>query len=367
MRARRSPLVVVPLLAAGLLLGCRGPRAGNRVGACTHVQSSREVRGTVVCEDAWACVRPPGDRFDRVGLHRLGPCDQRGGPVVLYLPGMHMNGALPFTDPNEDLRVYLAAAGVRTWGIDYRTHTVPATATPEELRALAGWTTDVFVSDVAWAADFIRKGDPGPLYLAGFSYGASLAYRLAARHAPAGLIILDGAHDGARNPEGTGVAIDVAGGRLPYADRQRLLDAVRIDPDSPSPVPGFQTSGEALAEILYTAPSFGGQGGLADTRRDVSDIQVLATLLAGYARWWPHAALGAAPPGPSGTPLRVIAFASTQRGPAWVDRVRASAVAFGGGTAVVRELRGYGHLDILVARTASRDVFGPVIAWLGTN
>jgi len=276
-----------------------------------------------------------------------------------------MNGALPFTDPNDDLRLFLAAAGVRTWSLDYRTHTVPANATPEDLRALAAWDTDVFVADAAWAADFTRKGDPGPFYLAGFSHGAALAYRLAARQAPAGLIILDGAHAGARTPDGTAVAIDVGGGRLPFADRQRLLDAVRLDPESPSPVPGFATAGDALAEILYTAPSFGGQGGLADTRRDVSDIQVLATLLAGYDRWWPRAALGAAPPEPPRTPLRVMAFASTNLGPAWVDRVRASAVAFGGETAVVRELRGYGHLDVLVARGAPRDVFAPVLAWLG--
>jgi len=367
-RSRLAAGLAVALLAAGLGSGCRGPRAANLPGACTHVQAVREVRGTALCEDAWACVRPPGGRFDRIGLHRLAACAAPPGPVVLYLPGMHMNGALPFTEPDDDLRLYLAVAGIRTWGLDYRTHTVPDGATPDDLRALAAWDTDLFVGDAAWAADFIRKGDPGPFYLAGFSHGAALAYRLAARGEPiAGLVILDGAHAGGRPPASNGVAIDVGGGRLPFADREQLLQAVRIDPESPSPVAGYPTAGAALADILYSAPGFGGRGGLADTRRGVSDIQVLATLLAGYDRWWPRAALGAAPPRPPARPLRVLAFASTNMGPAWIERVRSSARAFGGDGAVVRELRGYGHLDVLVGRSAGREVYAPVRSWLAGN
>src|SRR6185369_1397180 len=110
------------------------------------------------------CARPPCGRFDRVGLHRLAPCDAASGPVVLYLPGMHMNGELPIADPRYDLRIYLAAAGVRTWGLDYRTHSVPADAAPGDLDVVGRWTADVFAGDAAWAMGFVRGIDPGPVY-----------------------------------------------------------------------------------------------------------------------------------------------------------------------------------------------------------
>jgi hypothetical protein len=51
-------------------------------------------------------------------------------------------------------------------------------------------------------------------------------------------------------------------------------------------------------------------------------------------------------------------------GPAWVERVRGSAEAYGGAQSVVRPLAGYGHLDVLVGRRAPQDVFEPVRAWL---
>src|SRR5947208_949932 len=102
----------------------------------------------------------------------------------------------------------------------------------------------------------------------------------------------------------------------------------------------------------------------ASTRDGVSDVQLLATLLASYDRWWPRAALAAqAPPRPSRT-LPVLAFASTGLGPEWVKRVHDSAEAWGGASAVVRDLPGYGHLDVLVGRRAAQDVFEPARAWL---
>ena len=107
--------------------------------------------------------------------------------------------------------------------------------------------------------------------------------------------------------------------------------------------------------------SYDTTGGNGD---NVSEIAVLARLLASYDRWWPRAALGGSDPGKPPAPLPVLAFASTQMGPGWVERVRTSATAFGGEPARVRELPRYGHLDILVSRTAARQVFEPVRAWL---
>lgn len=353
-------------LLLAVAVACRSPRPERPAGSCTHVQAVGEVRGTALCEDVWTCTRPPGGKLDRIGLHRLAPCEARPGPVVLYLPGMHMNAELPIRDPEHDVRVFLAMSGMRTWGLDYRTHAVPADASEADLATLRGWTPDVFAGDVAWAAGFVRGADPGPLYVAGFSQGAALAYRLAARERDGvtGLVILDGARS-SPTPGGSGSpAIDVAGGRLPYADRQRLLTAVTADPGQPSPLDGFATAGEALSETLYTAPSFGGQGGLANTRGGVSDPRDLSKLLQRYDRWWPRAMLGgSAPPDPA-RPLPVLAFASTRLGPGWVARVRESAQAFGGPQAMVRELPAYGHLDVLVGGSAAREVFTPALRWL---
>ena len=356
-------------LAAALLvlaaLACRAPRPERPEGSCTHLQAVRELHGAPLCEDVWSCSRPPRGPFDRIGLRRVALCDGGTGPIVLYLPGMHMNAELPLVEPRHDLRLYLAEGGVRAWGLDYRTHAVPPDASPEELRALGGWTVDRFVDDAAWAAAFVRGADRGPLFVAGFSQGAAFAYRLASRRdsSLAGLLILDGALAPGPVAAGGGPAIDVGGSRLPFAERQRLLDQVIADAKGPSPVPGFPTAGAALAHILSTAPSFGGEGGLAAGTR-VSEIPVLATLLRSYDRWWPRAALDGPTPRVPKPPLPVLAFASTNMGPAWVDRVRATARAYGGPEAEVRELAGYGHLDVLVARRATQEVFQPALAWL---
>jgi pimeloyl-ACP methyl ester carboxylesterase len=355
------------LCLALALVACRGPRLERAAATCAHVQTVRELRGTTLCEDVWTCGRPPGGRFDRLGLHRLASCEEATGPVLLYLPGMHMNGELPFTDPRTDLRLHLALAGVRTWGLDYRTHAVPAEATPADLEALEDWTSERFMDDAAWASGFVRAADPGPLFVAGFSHGAGLAYRLAARSPEqlAGLVVLDGAFGAGRSTSTAGVAIDVGGGRLPWVDRQRLLAAVLTSPTGPSPLPGYRTASEALADVLFTAPSFGGAGGLANTRAGVSDIRMLAALLSSYDRWWPRAATEPAATAPESAPrLPILAFASTRLGRPWVERVRASAQACGGQAATVHELRDYGHLDVLVARSAARDVYAPVVAWL---
>ena len=362
MRAAHAAALV--LLAGSL--ACRGPRPEGGAASCTHVEAERQAYGAALCEDVWTCARPPGGPFDRLGLHRLALCENATGPVIVYLPGMHMSGELPISEPRHDLRVYLAAAGVRTWGLDYRTHVVPADASAADLETLSRWTADLFADDVAWAASFVRGQEPGPLHVAGFSQGAALAYRLAAREgqALAGLLILDGAVGGGRAPAGGGPAIDVGGSRLPFAERKQLLSDVIADPRRPSSVPGFANAGAALADVLYTAPSFGGRGGLANTRDGLSDVRLLATLLASYDRWWPRAALDApAPPRPRRT-LPVLAFASTALGAEWVKRVRDSADAYGGPSATVRDLPGYGHLDVLVGRRAANDVFEPARAWL---
>jgi pimeloyl-ACP methyl ester carboxylesterase len=323
--------------------------------------------GGGLCEERYTISRPPGGPYDRIGLDRVARCAGGGAndPVVFYLPGMHMNGTLVRDDALADVRHDLARAGARVWSVDYRTHAVPADASPAALEALAGWTPDVFADDATAAAAFAREHDTGPFFVAGFSYGAGLAYRLAGRGLPMrGLIILDGAPPDGHAPEDGPPAIDVGGHRLPYDVRAQLLAAVLTDPAGPSPVPDFKTAGDALSETIYTVPSFGGKGGLSAAKSGVTDVRALAALLATYDRWWPRAALGGAAVATPAEPPPVLAFASTAMGPAWTARVRSGAQRFAGRRVRVHELRGYGHLDVLIARDAERLVARPIVDFL---
>lgn len=360
---------ILAILAAVALAACGGgarpavERGG--VGSCTRIRAERPVRGQLLCEDVWTCVRPPGGPFDRLGLRRIATCDPSTGPIVMYLPGMHMNGEVPFTAAGNDIRLYLAQSGFRVWAVDYRTHAVPPEATPANLATLATWTADTFADDVAWGMGFVKGAEPGAITLMGFSYGAGLAYRVASRggDSVARLVILDGVAPGATTGGDGPAVIDVGSSRLPYEQRQRLMAAASRGADTPSPVAGYRTAGDALGDVLYSAQSFGGQGGLSNAKSGVSDPQVVATLLGGYDRWWPRAALGGSAVVPA-RQLPVLAFASTQMGDAWVERVRASAKAFGGEGAQVKPLPKYGHLDVLVGTAAVRDVYEPVRQWV---
>jgi pimeloyl-ACP methyl ester carboxylesterase len=370
MTSLRAAATLLLLMTAA---GCGGSKAYVLKGAeaspaaCVRLQGERQVRGETLCEDVFSCFRPPGGVVDRIGLRRLAPCGGGTGPVVLYLPGMHMNGEISNTSANQDLRLYLAQAGIRTWSLDYRTHAVQPNAKEEDLQTLAGWTRERFLEDAEWATTFVRSTDPGPLYLVGFSYGAGLAYGIAARgdQPVMGLVILDGVPGGGGGSaeDGGSSAIDVGGSRLPYDERERLLQAVIRSPGGPSPV-GGGTAGSALADIVYTSPSFGGAGGLSAARNGVTDVRVLARLLDSYDRWWPRAALAGSAPGGPRRKLRVLAIASTNMGPEWVARVKDGARSYGGDKTEFRELPLHGHLDVLVGRLAPSEVYEPTRVFL---
>jgi pimeloyl-ACP methyl ester carboxylesterase len=211
----------------------------------------------------------------------------------------------------------------------------------------------------------VRRVDRGPLVLAGFSFGAGLAYRVAARPgALAGLVILDGAPpDGAPPRARSGPAIDVGSTRLPWAERRRLLAALAREPNGPSTVSGYATAAEALADIVYTSKSFGGRGGLSAARDGVTDPVALARLLSTYDRWWPSAALGGGAVDPTRR-LPVLAFAAGRMGPRWTERVRRGARAWGGEAAAVHELPEYGHVDVLIAKDTDTRVVAPVVRFV---
>ena len=211
---------------------------------------------------------------------------------------------------------------------------------------------------------------PGSALPDGFSYGADIAYGIASRsdQPVAGLIILDGIPGGSgAGAESGGSAIDVGSSRLPYAERERLLRTVVKSPNNPSPVGGYATAGAALADILYTSPSFGGEGGLSNARNGVSDVRVLAQLLDTYDRWWPRAALSAPAPSAPRRKIPVLAFAAENMGPKWTAQVKSGAESFGGDKATVKPLPLHGHLDVLVGRLAPAEVYEPTRRWMLTG
>jgi len=131
------------------------------------------------------------------------------------------------------------------------------------------------------------------------------------------------------------------------------------DPEGPSPLSGFATAGDALVSVVHGARAFGGAGGLSAVKDGATDVRVLAGLLATYDRWWPRAALAGGAVTAVGR-LPVIAFATERMGDAWGRRVRDGAIAFAGDAAVVHDLRGYGHVDVLVGKEVATRVVPPI-------
>jgi hypothetical protein len=134
------------------------------------------VRGVTLCEDAWSCERPPGGPLDRVSLTRLAPCGDLTGPLVLYLPDRHQHGDVRATSAREDLRLYLAQAGLRAWALGYRTHTRTLGSLPGATAPAMNWDFDTFADDVEWTMRFIRGTEASRgIWVAGVGDGATFA------------------------------------------------------------------------------------------------------------------------------------------------------------------------------------------------
>ena len=385
--AARLPLAGTCLAAVVVLGACTpaphrpsasAPSPPTLAAAWRSTSVARPLPGlTDLCEDRWESARPPGRPHDRIGLRRLALCPPARGPTpgavpVLFFPGTHMNGTVAAVTEAHDFRLYLARRGVEIWSVDYRTHFVPPV--DADLTFMRQWNDAVLLDDAALAVATVRaaRGEER-LVVAGFSRGVSIAYALAARdpRGIAGLVILDGVAPGAfprarRASAAAAPAIDVGSRRLPYAERQALLDAVITAPGGPAGDPAFATAGERLAHILYTSAAFGGRGGLSDALHGCADIEAVARLLRSYDRYWPAAATPEVGTSPQGEPaaVPVFAVASGNLGPAFRDAVIASARAAGGNATTMVELPGCGHLDVLVGRNAPAAVFAPLQRWI---
>lgn len=352
--------------------------AGAHAGFAAAGASRALVGAPGIYEWRYIAQRGPSP-FDRIGLHRIG-----SGPrplahpeaVMLYLPGTNMNGEIVPDDPRYSLPLYLAAHGVDVWTLDYRTHFVAPDAAPPELYEMAGWTYGAFDGDIAAAARFVSaQSRRSELFVAGFSRGASFAYLFAALHPArvAGLVILDGfiSHQPSVPAPPGRIADDIGGRHLTYDKRKALMEAVIRDPGGPAPLPKYKTAADNLAHVVYDAGGvFGGHGGLGNPLGGFSEPAVLAPVLLSYDRWWPAvqdyenpfdarvlARLGA-------SKIPVIAFASTNISSAWPDEVRKSAAATGSADLSFKQLKGWGHLDVICGTHAEEEVYAPVLAWL---
>jgi hypothetical protein len=360
----RSTVGLALLVVA--LAGCHGPAPVREQVTCAHVQSGRRVRGVALCEDVWTCERPPGGPLDRVGVRRLTPCGNAMGPVVLVLPDRYMSSETGQVDADVDLRLYLAQAGVQTWSLDYRTH-VAGLLGDDPSAAMAGWSEGTFVGDVGWAVGFVHGVTPKPLALVGIGDGATLAYAAVRAGVPGvgGIVAVDGALAPAPPVQTESRVVEARVGVLDWTDGEPLLRAARVDAGSPSPIPGFVTAGDALADALHRAPGWGAPGGLASETMALADPEALARYLASQDRWWPAAVARSRIEGAPPHTVPVLAFAAGARGRAWIDAVRAGATTFGGPHAEVRVLGGQGHLDVLLGRQAAPRVYEPIRRWLG--
>jgi pimeloyl-ACP methyl ester carboxylesterase len=358
----------------------------------TSVVSGRPIAaGSAIVESAWTTTRPPGGAYDRIAVRRFAREAASGlRPVFLYLPGTNMNGQAALTDETHNLWIYLAARGVDVYTMDYRTATVPADP-PADLSFMAGWTKGAFLEDIAAAVAFVREqSGQDRVFLGGFSRGVSLAYLYAARNWRTdlcGLVMLDG---GLKDPHRPGTAdlvkaraaLEAGGafasdlaGRTGWDGRQDLMRRAAADPPGPPTDERFADAAEQLSSVLYNA---WGPGALANPVDGHSTPRVLATLLAGYDRFYPAiqevegralAAFTDHPDLPYDDGLRdvavpVIAFNGTGMGLSFLLSGIYTPSLLATKDVTIHVLEGWGHLDVIVGTRAAEQVFAPTLEWI---
>lgn len=326
-----------------------------------------------------------GTGMERIALHRYRKTGADASLVVLYLPGTNMNGVAALTDEQHNFWLYLAARGITVYALDYRSHFVAPDA--GDFAALAAWTTDVYVADAVQALALVRTQSPrAKVFVAGFSRGVTLAYGLACA-APgglAGLIALDG---GFKRPPGAPAFGPGPVADEPYAaSRARFLAAGRFADDVGAGI-GWDVrqalmhaaaggDPDAQARLTQVLTNAWGSGRLANPG-PISDVRVLATLMADYDRFYPSAQNvdGAAIAGVANAPhtpvddcwgqmaLPILYVESGKFGAA-LGLVSYSATHSGSKDVTGIQLPGFGHLDVLVAEQAPRLVYEPTLQWL---
>ncbi len=378
---RRAIAIQLSLIVAICALHATAQADATEAVTFTAVGTPHEIKGAPGIYE-WSYQATVGKSpFDKIGLHRTvkGP-DAPADPdaVVLYLPGTNMNGEVALEDPRYSFQLYLANKGVDVWAMDYRTHFIPPATAEKDLSELAGWTNDVFESDIDAAAKFVRaQTGRDKVFVAGFSRGVEFSYLYAALHPDrvAGIIALDGFIP--REPmrkvaaPADHYADDIGGAHLTYDKRKVLMQMVIDNPEQAAPIPKYKTARENLEHVVYGAGGFfGTNGGLANPQGGFSDAVVLAKLLIAYDRYWPSVQDGENPFTPAllaslkTSKIPVIAFASTNFGGQWPSMVEAAAKSTGAPDPSYKKFDGWGHLDVLAGNKSEAEVFAPTFEWI---
>jgi pimeloyl-ACP methyl ester carboxylesterase len=361
-----------------ILLALVATHAAAAIASFKEVGAALELKGAPGIYE-WTYQATVGkSAFDKIGLHRIakGPTPPvNPGAVVLYLPGTNMNGETAIDDPHHSFQVYLAEQGVDVWSMDYRTHFIPPVTPDSDLAELAGWTNELFESDIDAAAKFVsEKSGRSRIFVAGFSRGVEFAYLFAAHYPEriAGIIALDGfipTHPMRESAVGAGhYADDVGGKHLTYDKRYKLMQMVIENPEQPAPIPKYKTARENLEHVMYDAAP--GNGAFANMPGGYSDASVLAKLLIKYDRYWPAVQDTENPFTPElmaslrTSKIPVIAFASTNFGAGWPGQVEAASKSTGAPDPTFTRLDGWGHLDVLAGTKAEQQVYAPTAAWI---
>jgi pimeloyl-ACP methyl ester carboxylesterase len=374
MKIRRRITFDVLTLLLLLIASAASAADFQAVGTAHEIKS---VPGT----PEWAYEATVGKSpFDKIGLHRV---VKRPTPpahpdaVLLYLPGTNMNGEVALdSNPRYSFQLYLAEHGIDVWSMDYRTHFIPPQTRQSDLSELAGWTNDLFESDIEAAAKFVsEKSGRSRIFVAGFSRGVEFAYLFAAKHYPervAGIIALDGfipSHPMRSEPLPAGqYADDIGGKHLTYDKRLTLMRMVIENPDQPAPIPKYKTARENLEHVMYDAAP--GNGAFANMPGGYSDAVVLAKLLIAYDRYWPSVQDGENPFTPEllaslkASKIPVIAFASTNFGADWPGQVEAASKSTGASDPSFTKFDNWGHLDVLAGTKSESEVYAPTVAWI---
>ena len=371
MRYFFSVIILLPLLAVAQTDGFELYRS-----------ETVSTSGVQLVETEW---RYSDESGQFVGLHRYQAAGVKTIATLLYLPGTNMNGVLKTTSSNNNLWLYLAERGVEVYSVDYRTRFIGHDFSGE-LAFMRDWSLDLFVEDAVLAAAKVHQQQPlVPMYIAGFSRGVSFAYALAGRVSAAGLVALDGSFKRQPyEPFDLGAALKRYDEEARYASvlsrrgydaRTEMMRRVIFDPASAAMDDRYQNAGDQLAETLFHA---WGPGVLANTKLDLTPIEILARELQGYDWFYPTIqdvegrSLASQEDDPNTSiddhfgemTIPVLYFGSTGFGAESLLSGIHSAARSGSSDVSIHVLEDYGHLDVLFARDAGKKVYGVIHQWI---
>jgi len=390
--------------------------------------ASRELKEAPdLTESVWELNRPPYGAYDKIALHRLKRTGKtRSKAVILYFPPSGTSAALYTGDIQEaekyDFRIYLAERDYEIYSVNYRTAFVPIGG--KDYPFMAGWTTEVYLSDLFEAGKQAKKISGKKFFIAGHSTGGRYVYHFAAQHQDhvKGIICLDGGpweSDGSPaapytmdlqkgydaiksgdNPKSrallAGWGLDVGDGfynanlgnwSVHFSSAIRLYYSPKpYGPDYPCPEEwGPEASGKTVREFLKKQfQSVWGDGQLSNVENGYADIGVLLAYAMNSGTEWPLAEyLGDAYVGNwrgkmpdkrmsyfknlKNVELPLIIFSAerltTALGMRYWFKELGTALLGSRDTRFV-PLEGFGHLDVLMGTKAKEKVFEPLRQWL---